>query len=339
MDVEFLSRMIGELILDHDSLSLPGLGTFVAENMPASFSDRGYTINPPYRRLSFIEQESSDGLLAQLYASDNGIADQEAEAILEAFLNDLKDLLQLEKTVEFPGLGRLRATRENHFFFVPDEDLDIYPDAFGLGPVSLKSHRTIDLPDLQDVSAPAESPVSATPQAVSPESDGAPASASEPEPLAAAPAPAPEPEPVAAAPASASEPEPLAAAPAPASQPEPVAAAPASASEPEPVAAAPAPAPEPAPTATSPQPVAAAPAPEPTAPAAAPQPAAAASTPARPRRRALRVAAWAAGAAAAMLLAFVLVSRLAPGSTDGLLYTQEELAIINAPEDGPGLPR
>ena len=291
MDVEFLSRMIGELILDHDSLSLPGLGTFVAENMPASFSDRGYTINPPYRRLSFIERESSDGLLAQLYASDNGIADQEAEAILEAFLNDLKDLLQLEKTVEFPGLGRLRATRENHFFFVPDEDLDIYPDAFGLGPVSLKSHRTIDLPDLQDVSAPAESPVSATPQAVSPESDGAPASASEPEPVAATPAPASQPEPAVTAPAS------------------------------QPVPTAPATPSEPAPTAT------------------APQPAAAASTPARPRRRALRVAAWAAGAAAAMLLAFVLVSRLAPGSTDGLLYTQEELAIINAPEDGPGLPR
>ena len=53
MDVTFLSRMIGELILDHDSLSLPGLGTFVVEDMPASFSDRGYTVNPPYRRLSF----------------------------------------------------------------------------------------------------------------------------------------------------------------------------------------------------------------------------------------------------------------------------------------------
>lgn len=312
MDVEFLSRMIGELILDHDSLSIPGLGTFVAENMPASFSDRGYTINPPYRRLSFIERESSDGLLAQLYASDNGIADQEAEAILEAFLKDLKDLLQLEKTVEFPGLGRLRATRENHFFFVPDEDLDIYPDAFGLGPVSLKSHRTIDLPDLQDVSAPAESPVSATPQAVSPESDGAPASASDPEPAVAAPAHASQPEPVAASPASASEPEPVAAAPTPASEPEPVAAAPASASQPEPAV---------------------------TAPASQPVPEAAKPATARPRRRALRVAAWAAGVAAAMLLAFVLVSRLAPGSTDGLLYTQEELAIINAPEDGPGLPR
>ncbi|MBQ2162217.1 MAG: hypothetical protein II446_02860, partial [Bacteroidales bacterium] len=59
----------------------------------------------------------------------------------------------------------------------------------------------------------------------------------------------------------------------------------------------------------------------------------------KPRRRALGWALGIAGAAAALLLAFVLASRLSPGSTDRLLYTQEELAIINAPEDGSGLPR
>ena len=41
----------------------------------------------------------------------------------------------------FPGLGRLRATKENNLFFVADEDLDIYPDGFGLEPISLKTHQ------------------------------------------------------------------------------------------------------------------------------------------------------------------------------------------------------
>ena len=41
----------------------------------------------------------------------------------------------------FPGLGRLRATKENNFFFVADEDLDIYPQGFGLEPISLKTHQ------------------------------------------------------------------------------------------------------------------------------------------------------------------------------------------------------
>ena len=132
--------MVGELILDNDEVSLPGVGTFVAEVMPSSFSDKGYTINPPYRRLSFRQRETSDGRLAALYARANGVDEQMAASILEKFLLELRDTLKVRKTVIFPGLGRLRATRENNFFFIPDEDLNIYPDGFGLEPLSLKTH-------------------------------------------------------------------------------------------------------------------------------------------------------------------------------------------------------
>ena len=132
--------MVGELILDNDEVSLPGVGTFVAEVMPSSFSDKGYTINPPYRRLSFRQREMSDGRLAALYARANGVDEQMAASILEKFLAELRDTLKVRKTVIFPGLGRLRATRENNFFFIPDEDLNIYPDGFGLEPLSLKTH-------------------------------------------------------------------------------------------------------------------------------------------------------------------------------------------------------
>ena len=40
----------------------------------------------------------------------------------------------------FPELGRLRATKENNYFFVADEDMDIFPEGLGLEPVSLKAH-------------------------------------------------------------------------------------------------------------------------------------------------------------------------------------------------------
>ena len=289
MDVTFLSRMIGELILDHDSLSLPGLGTFVVEDMPASFSDRGYTVNPPYRRLSFSERESADGLLAELYASSNPVQEEEAEAIINAFVLDLKAELQRDKGVDLPGLGRLRATRENHIFFVPDEDLDISPEACGLEPVSLKSRRSAALPDVIQPVPPASEPLVAPEPHVAPQPQAVPAV----EQVPAAEATAPE-APIVEIPAA--EPTPIAE-PAPAAEPEP-AAEPAPAAKPEPAIIAP-----------------------------------------KPRRRALGWALGIAGAAAALLLAFVLASRLSPGSTDRLLYTQEELAIINAPEDGSGLPR
>ena len=169
MDVIFLSRMIGELILDHDSLSLPGLGTFVVEDMPASFSDRGYTVNPPYRRLTFTERASEDGLLAGLYASSNPVQEDEAAAIINAFVQDVKTALQRDRGVDLPGLGRLRATRENHIFFVPDEDLDISPEACGLEPVSLKSRRIAALPDVIQPAPAALEPQPSVEPAVAPE--------------------------------------------------------------------------------------------------------------------------------------------------------------------------
>ncbi len=238
MDVEFLSGMISELMLDHDSLSLPGLGTFVAEDVPASFSDKGYTINPPYRRLSFIGKDAQDGLLLDLYTGANPQAPAEAAAVLETFLQDLKRELEHQKSVELPGLGRLRATRENHFFFVADEALDISPEACGLTPVSLKSHAASSraLPDVSDLVPTGSDTVVPNPEKQETR--------------------APEAKAV--------------------------------------------------------------------------------------RGRKLRKpAVWALGVVAAavvLLLAFVALSRIAPDFTDKLLYTPEELEILNYPEDGLGLP-
>lgn len=141
MDTPLLAKMVKELILENDAVTLPGIGTFVAELVGASFSDKGYTINPPYRRLSFTQREGSDTLLADIYASSNDIPYESAVQILSEFLSELKAELMAKKSIQFPGLGRLRATRENNFFFIADEDLDIYPDGFGLEPISLKTHE------------------------------------------------------------------------------------------------------------------------------------------------------------------------------------------------------
>ena len=138
MDIDLLSRIVKELITDHDKVGLPGLGTFVAEVVPASFSDKGYTINPPYRRLSFHPDNTEADLLVKFYSDSNHVPLEASRVYSTEFLSELKQVLIQRKTVIFPGLGRLRATKENNFFFVPDEDLDIYPDGFGLQPVSMK---------------------------------------------------------------------------------------------------------------------------------------------------------------------------------------------------------
>lgn len=141
MDIELLSKMIRELVPDREEVGLPGLGTFMSEFVPASFSDRGYTINPPYKRVTFVPGRTEDDSLVKLYAKSNDIDEDQSKAIIQHFLEETKKVLMDRKTVVFPGLGRLRATRQNNFFFITDESLDIYPDGYGLQSISLKNHE------------------------------------------------------------------------------------------------------------------------------------------------------------------------------------------------------
>ena len=291
MDIDLLAKMVKEAILDHDTVTLPGVGCFVAELVPSTFSDKGYTINPPYRRLYFSPKQGADTYLADLYARDNEEVDADmATRILTEFLSEMKEVLKVKKTVVFPGLGRLRATRENHFFFVADEDLDIYPEGLGLAPLSLKTHVETPEEVATAVAGLAELIEEIPGQAgndeeeqvmeeISPRATLGRNDNEEPEPT---PAPAPE-----------LEQEPT---PEPIPEPEPTSE---SIPEPEPI---PEPAPEPIPE------------PEP--------------KPKRSHRKFWRVVLIVLCVLVGLLLIFVLLSRLAPGLLDPLLYSREELQIL-----------
>ena len=183
MDIDLLSKMVKELILVNDRVTLPGVGAFVAEMVPASFTDRGYTINPPYRRLVFRQgvSQEKDHLLVDMYASANNIDREMAEKLLREFLKGMVEELRKRKMLVFTGLGRLRATRENNFFFICDENLDIFPEGMGLEAVSLKSHSKPKELDFSEVDAVVNSPAESSAE-LSAEPSAEPAAESPAEP-------------------------------------------------------------------------------------------------------------------------------------------------------------
>ena len=344
MDIDLLSKMVKELILDKDEVALPGVGTFVAEMVPSSFADRGYTILPPYRRLFFRQRvDETDSSLVDFYAASNGIENDRAQRIVTDFLLEMRDVLKQKKSIVFPGLGKLRATRENHFFFVADEDLDIYPAGFGLEPISLKTHQ--ETPEevssvveqlraiLSEKAAPspAVEPVLDEPEAAEaapvPEVEEKPTTAEEPQSVPVVEAepesePEQEPEPIAEP-----EPEPVVE---PAIEPEPVA-------MPEPVAEPePEPLTEPAPT-VIPEPVAE---PEPAVGADIKETVVEKPLPVEPetprKRTSWKVWLWIGlgliGLLVLALVVFVILAHVAPDFIDSLLYSPEELEILHYPE-------
>ena len=313
MDIELLSRMVGELIVKHDQVGLPGVGTFVAEMVPATFSDKGYTINPPYRRLSFYPGRLEDSLLIDLYAESNHIARDAAKAYITQYLAELKAILEERKTIALPGLGRLRATRENTFFFIADEGLDIFPAGVGLQPVSLKTHVLQEEPVVIDVPVPtitAEPEPVEIPEPISQEPEPAEEEPVAEEPIAEEPETEPETETVEAPEAAPAEPE---------TEPEME-----TAEEPEPEATEDA---EPAEEQTE----------EPAEEAEAKTDWQAAdwTQEEQPEPEEKAPTHWGVTLLVLLLVAlllfgaFILVSRLSPGSTDFLLYSPEELEILN----------
>lgn len=183
MDAELLSKMVKELILDHDAVTLKGLGRFVARVEPSTFADKGFTVNPPYRRLSFEKVTGEDNLLEERFVSLVGEDAAEATRALSEFIADIRAELEEKKVFVLPGIGRLRATSGNNFFLVADEDLDIYPEGFGLAPLSMRTK--VETPE--EVSAA----VASLGEILAPEQEAAPAE----EPVAEEKAPEVEPAP------------------------------------------------------------------------------------------------------------------------------------------------
>lgn len=139
MDLDLLSKILQELVLEHDRVSLPGMGSFIAEKAPSVFSDSARVIHPPFRRILFRPSEIwNDQLLENKYAQEKGCDIEVAKSEIATFIKSLREDLGENKSYRIPNFGTMRATEQNDYFFVADKELFNYVETFGLGPVNIK---------------------------------------------------------------------------------------------------------------------------------------------------------------------------------------------------------
>lgn len=164
MEIGVFSKYVKDLIIDHDKVEIPGLGIFYARFEGAHFSDNRATIYPPTRYVVFREEEvpaEAGELLYEAVASGESIAADQAQTELDWCVSRLKTELRASKRCELPGLGVMRANSRNDFFFVADDDLDVFPDGFGLEPVCIKMNQPAPTSSPAPAPAPAPAPVPA----------------------------------------------------------------------------------------------------------------------------------------------------------------------------------
>lgn len=141
MDISQLAQCLRALVAENDEVAVPHLGVFSSELMPASFSENLSTINPPYRKIYFRKEDISaedafsfvDGV-----AKLRGISFDEAQNELSWCVGRLTSILEGDRVCELPGFGKMKTNSANDFFFVPEENLDIFADTLGLESIHLK---------------------------------------------------------------------------------------------------------------------------------------------------------------------------------------------------------
>lgn len=171
MEIGIFSKCIKDLITDLDRVGVPGLGTFIAEQVPSSFSDKGTTINPPTRTMYFEKGDVSDTDAAPLFdyvCRTMGVDGEQAEVELNWCLGRIHSELGTNLICTLPGLGAMKASTSGTYFFVIDDNLDISPDTSCLAPVCIKPDGIAE-PEPAAQEPEAEYPATSEPAAAEPE--------------------------------------------------------------------------------------------------------------------------------------------------------------------------
>ncbi len=131
-----IATYIEHLLLHHDCVIVPGLGGFVAQDMPASYIVREGVFLPPYRNVSFNSRLTmNDGLLAQCISYDQDVTYAEALCILEREVEKFRRELGTAGSLALNGVGTLRNVVGGAYEFTPLPCGILSPRHYGLDSV------------------------------------------------------------------------------------------------------------------------------------------------------------------------------------------------------------
>ena len=134
-----IPQYIYELLLDHDYVSVPGLGGFVCQYKPASIEPYQGIVKPPSRLIAFNKAlHQNDGLLIQYLLLKESVSLKEAEIKVHEFVSECLIRLKQYGSVQFPKIGRLYLDDTKNIQFTPSQEILPWDESYGLRPVQFK---------------------------------------------------------------------------------------------------------------------------------------------------------------------------------------------------------
>ena len=130
--------------MEHDSVSLPGMGCFTVVETPSELLNEGRMITPPLKKIVFDSSDSiQDNLLVQQYARLKNIPEKEASAEVADLLRQMKKELVDNAKVVIPDFGALCFGASGSFVFEAAAEFDFESDSYCLETLLLQKRSEI----------------------------------------------------------------------------------------------------------------------------------------------------------------------------------------------------
>ncbi|GAB1450528.1 hypothetical protein MASR2M47_05840 [Draconibacterium sp.] len=130
-----LSNFIYSLLVENETVIIPGFGAFVSTYKPAEILEN--EIKPPSKEISFTQQiKNNDGMLAEVIARKAKISQSYAMKRIEKARENMLYELDKGETVIVEKIGSLVYNEKNQIQFTPFHDENLLLDSFGLENIS-----------------------------------------------------------------------------------------------------------------------------------------------------------------------------------------------------------
>ncbi|MDR0659930.1 MAG: hypothetical protein LBG19_03830 [Prevotellaceae bacterium] len=134
-----IAAILYDLLREYGRISVPCLGSFVAEYHSAEASVNRKQIYPPFKEITFSSQEIwNDERLERELANRTGCTIAEAREQVAFWVDELCFKLGVERKVGLDNLGYLTISSGNQVSFTLDKGINLLKEAYGLTPVEVK---------------------------------------------------------------------------------------------------------------------------------------------------------------------------------------------------------
>ena len=137
-----VASSISELLLENNSVIVPGFGGFMLNYKPASIDHVQSVISPPAKVASFNKNlVINDGVLVNYIKNQNRCTLEQAKKIVDDYVEEIQAKIGKKEIIDFPEVGRLYKDYTEKIQFLP-HDTNFNTSVFGLPTVKFQPiHR------------------------------------------------------------------------------------------------------------------------------------------------------------------------------------------------------